>query len=658
MNIRYVCAQPANDYYIWQVETVINNFMKNGINPNHIDVLLAIENNSIPPKWIKMMNHYNYVRFFFYNDTREDKSYIPAIYFNLLKQHLLNNPNLSNDVLFLHDSDIVFTKVVDFKEMCHDDIWYLSDTNSYINYSYIKQKGDYIYDEMCNIIGIDKLIPRLMNSNSGGAQYIVKNTNFDFWDKVEKDSTKLYNYFSTIEHLHTKKHEYDYPIQKWTSGMWSLLWNAWLFGHETKVDKRLDFGWSTNDISDVEKYCILHNSGVTSNNNGMFFKSEYTNTLPYKLNLNIDKSKASYYYWCQVQEAGKKSPMIENSMEDNILNEFKIHKISQLQLDPYGVCNAKCWFCPVKYKGNPEEGREVMSPELLEKIIKNLIDEREKEDGLVSKSFNGFYTAHYNEVLLYKHFDVLLELCRKYKLVTMILSNGVPFTPEKIDLIKKYPDVVNGICLNIPAFERETWSKRAGINQKLFDKLISNIEYAINELPHMVQNKTLSIQINGVHDHSFGENGGWLEKGKDFPEDIDLNPTEGEIKKQEDLAKSLFPQLNIFSSPYLVDRAGLLDNVMTNKPAIERNLMKNNSNKKVIGCANGREVGGRPIGWLHVNASGDAFLCCNDYDFDFKFGNFKTNELSDFWGKKDHIDKIKESYETICTNCASAIFED
>jgi MoaA/NifB/PqqE/SkfB family radical SAM enzyme len=658
MNLRYICAQPANDYYLWQVETIINNFMKNGVNPNHIDILLAIDNNVIPPKWAKMRDNYNYVRFFFYNDTRNDKKYIPAIYFNLMKHHLVHHPELSKEVLFLHDSDIVFTKQVDFKAMIDDNIWYLSDTNSYINYDYIKQKGDDIYNTMCDIIGIDKLIPKLMNSNSGGAQYIVKNTNFEFWDKVEKDSIKLYQHFCDVEHLYVKKHEYDYPIQKWTAGMWSLLWNAWLFGHETKVDKRLDFGWSTNHISDVEKYSILHNSGVTSGSEGLFFKGEYTNKLPYDVYPNLDKEKASYFYWQEVQDAGKKSPMIERKIEDVILSEFNKHKISQLQLDPYGVCNAKCWFCPVKYKGNPEEGRDVMSPELLEKIIKNLIDEREKEDGLVSKSFNGFYTAHYNEVLLYKHFDVLLELARKYKLMTMILSNGVPLTPEKIDLIKKYPDVVNGICLNIPAFEKETWSKRAGINEKLFDKLVSNIKYAIQELPHMVENKSLSIQINGVHDLSFGDKGGWLEKGKDFPEDLDLNPNDGEIKKQEDLARHLFPELNIFSSPYLIDRAGLLDNVMTNKPAIERNLMNNNLNKKVIGCANGREVGGRPVGWLHVNASGDAFLCCNDYDFDFKFGNFKTNELSDFWGKQEHIDKIKESYETICTNCASAIFED
>lgn len=341
-----------------------------------------------------------------------------------------------------------------------------------------------------------------------------------------------------------------------------------------------------------------------------------------------------------------------------IKEQFEKYKITQMQLDPYGVCNAKCWFCPVKYRGNPVEGRESMSIELLEKIIKNLIDERERPDGLVSKNFGGFYTAHYNEILLYKHFKEFLEICRKYKLCTMVLTNGLPLTPEKTDLIAEYRDVINGICFNTPAFEAELWAKRAGTNVKLFDKLISNIHYAMEKLPYMVENKSMSIQINGANQQSFGENGGWLDKGEDFPSDMDLDVTTGELATQEKLAKELFVGMQVFSVPSLVDRAGLLDSVMTNKEAIKRNLQRGDSNKKVIGCGNGIEVGGRPIGWIHINGAGDAFLCCNDYDFDFKFGNFKTQELRDFWGKDEHIAKVQESYDTICRNCASAIFEE
>lgn len=328
-----------------------------------------------------------------------------------------------------------------------------------------------------------------------------------------------------------------------------------------------------------------------------------------------------------------------------------------MQLDPYGVCNARCWFCPVKYIGNPPEGRESMSPELLEKIIVNLVNERERPDGLVDKSFGGFYTAHYNEILLYKHFEELLQLCQKYRMCFMVLSNGVSLSPDKIDLINKYQGVVNGMCLNIPAFDAETWSKRSGFNINLFDRLISNINYAMQNLPNMVASKTFSIQINGANDNSFTDRGGWLDKGPDFPLDMDLDPILGELAKQEYLAKRLFPGLQIFPMPSLIDRAGLLDSVITNKQAIERNLMRGDKSKRVIGCGNGIEVGGRPNGWLHVNGAGKAFLCCNDYKFEYIIGDFKTQEIRDFWGTPEHREKIKTAYETICRVCASALFE-
>ena len=341
----------------------------------------------------------------------------------------------------------------------------------------------------------------------------------------------------------------------------------------------------------------------------------------------------------------------------NIREQFDKYKIHQMQLDPYGVCNARCWFCPVRYKGNPAEGKEVMSPELLRKIIENLIEERDKEDGLVHKHFGGFYTAHYNEILLYPHFEELLKICQEYRLCFIVLSNGIPLTPEKVDLIIKYKGVVNGICLNIPAFEPEIWSLRSGINIKQFDKIISNVKYAMEKLPDMVQNKSFSIQVNGSNEYSFSDKGGWLDKGPEFPSDMDLDPHTGELATQVNKAKELFDGLQVFSVPSLIDRAGLLDHVMTNKKSIKRNLQQNNENKKVIGCGNGLEVGGRPIGWIHVNAAGKVFLCCNDYDMEVQFGDFKTQKLADFWGKDEHIQKVQESYETICRNCAAAVFE-
>ena len=306
---RFICAQPANDYYRWQVEVLINNFIKHGVNPNNIDILGAINNGVVPDDWKKLQAHYNTVRFFFYEDTREDYSYIPSIYFNLMKQHLKANPALKDEWLFLHDSDIVFTRPPELNWIRNDNTWYMSNTNSYINYDYIQQKGNHIYEDMCEIIGLDKQIPKLMNNHSGGAQYLIKGEGYEFWNKVEKDSIKLYSYFYSTEHLYVEKYNGDYPIQKWTAGMWSLLWNAWLSGHPTEVTKNMDFGWSTDRIESIEKYWILHNAGVTDTNQRMFYKGQYINRLPYTDVLDINENKASSYYWKEVQETAKISPL-------------------------------------------------------------------------------------------------------------------------------------------------------------------------------------------------------------------------------------------------------------------------------------------------------------------------------------------------------------
>lgn len=312
---RFICAQPANDYYLWQVEVMIHNFKKFGVNPNNIDVLLGIKDGVVPEKWRILQQHHNTVRFFFYNDTRTDLSYIPAIYFNLLKQHLTQHPELQETPLLLCDSDVILTKPIpqEWLGMKNDKAWYVADTNSYINYNYIQSKGDDIYQQMCKIVGIDPLIPKLMNSNSGGAQYLVKNTTPEFWDKVEKNACELYNYFCSIEPHYVKKHENDYPIQKWTAGMWSVIWNAWLFGNETKVDNRLGFSWSTDHINQLNKWVFLHNAGVTIDHKEMFFKGAYTSRLPYGDDLVVNPEKCSHFYWNEVKEAGKQSPLTNKS---------------------------------------------------------------------------------------------------------------------------------------------------------------------------------------------------------------------------------------------------------------------------------------------------------------------------------------------------------
>jgi hypothetical protein len=316
-NLRYVCVQPRLLYYAWQVEVMINNFIKHGINPNNIDILVASNPNDDTSRpenielWDKLASYYNSVRFFFYQDTRElPINYISSIRPNILKQHFKAYPELKDEAIFYHDCDIVFTKSPNWSNFINDDIWYLSNTNSYINYDYIVSKGQDIYDKMCEIIGMNPIIPQLMNSNSGGAQYLMKNVTDTYWEKVERDCEKLFKDITEIN-VQKKLENPDYhELQIWCADMWSVLWNGWLLGNETKVIPEMDFCWGTDDINRWEETTIYHNAGVTCSCGGKFYKANYITTLPYNLDLRTKDNNCSHLYYQEIKEIEVKSCLI------------------------------------------------------------------------------------------------------------------------------------------------------------------------------------------------------------------------------------------------------------------------------------------------------------------------------------------------------------
>jgi hypothetical protein len=317
-NLRYICVQPRILYYAWQVEVMINNFIKNGINPNNIDILVAWNPNdktSEPENieaWDKLASHYSSVRFFFYQDTREQPiHYISSVRPNILKQHFKAHPELESEAVFYHDCDIVFTRKPDFNAFLNDNIWYLSNTNSYINYDYIISKGQDVYDKMCEITKMNPLIPRLMNSNSGGAQYIMKNVDADYWEKVERDSEKLFKEITELNNQKKTTNPEYHELQIWCADMWAVLWNGWLEGNETKVVPEMDFSWATDPSNRWNQTTIYHNAGATCGSQGTFYKALYMGTLPYNLDIEkFDKEKNCYNYVLEIKETSKKSPLI------------------------------------------------------------------------------------------------------------------------------------------------------------------------------------------------------------------------------------------------------------------------------------------------------------------------------------------------------------
>ena len=309
--LRFVSAQPATDYYKWQVEVMINNFMSMGVNPNDIDIVCWKVNGVIPEDWRKLANKYP-ARFFFYNDTRENKHYISSIRPNILKQHFKEHSYLSNDAIFYHDCDILFTKNPSewiTSDMLQDNNWYGSDVRWYISHDYIIGKGEDILDKMCDIMEIPKQMVKENELNCIGAQYLMKHIDADYWDWVERKSDRL---FKEITDLNNQKVSLDksyHTLQIWCSDMWAVLWKGWLMGKKTIPHENFNFSWGTSSEKDYYGMNIMHNAGVTSDSLGLFYKAKYTNRLPFDSE-EPRSGTASWHYWSWIQKTKEKSCLI------------------------------------------------------------------------------------------------------------------------------------------------------------------------------------------------------------------------------------------------------------------------------------------------------------------------------------------------------------
>lgn len=291
----FMSAQPDHPYFHWQVEVLIHNFIRLGINPNWIEILWAYSGN---PSYeaVELASKYPTVRFFFYEKTVIDNlGYIPILRPDVLEQHFKRFPELRGETIFYHDSDIIFRKLPDFDSMHGDMYWYLSDTVSYIGAKYIKSKSDDLFIDMCSLSKISPEVVERNEEGSGGAQYLMKGVTSDFWKEVKEDSLRLYKYMSDRENEERKRlspeelKTYN-PIQKWCADMWSVLWGAWKIGAQTIVTPDLDFSWGTSSIHDYERCNIMHNAGVTEEaSHELFYKANFRNSSPFDADLSFVK---------------------------------------------------------------------------------------------------------------------------------------------------------------------------------------------------------------------------------------------------------------------------------------------------------------------------------------------------------------------------------
>lgn len=308
---------------------------------------------------------------------------------------------------------------------------------------------------------------------------------------------------------------------------------------------------------------------------------------------------------------------------DQIIRGFKTIPITSGQLDFNGLCNAKCWYCPVKYEGNPKEFKANTSLADVSIILSRI-----KQSKYVKQGLDFVYTCHYNEILLHPEFEEILKLFRNYKMRTMILSNGTPLTPSNLDIILNYPDVISGICLNIPDIDVEKWAAKAGFSTSVHKSLTRNLKYINANYP------AATIQVNTS------------QHGVEVNQFVGSNVENARILKE---FKELYPNLTVNFLTGLSDRAGRLTE---HKVLIDKKI---NKGRVISGCSHSDPVGGRIYSWFHINSKGDMFICCDDYQMEYKFGNLLENDFDTIWESVDHADAVLKARGELCKNCSFAV---
>jgi hypothetical protein len=313
-------AQPIDQYFIWQNHLYIESCLERGFEEEQIHILLYKQKGKIyNNNWEKLKEVHPKLNIFVYEDEGVQQYlpiYIPILRPHILWQHFRAFPELQDRTIIYTDCDILWTDKLDINNLLEDDINYVSDASSYLNYSYFERKnrevlpgkdltGRDFLGEICQIVGIDKQIAIDNNLNTGGVQYILKNIDAAFWKKVEEDVLKIRKHLLQVNRQFYK--DENAGIQSWCADLWAVKFNLWYFNKPTVVTDKLNFAWSSDPISRIETHPILHNAGIISTvmwkDVPCFYKGKYHTgqdpTLDTHLEvvLNNEKSKTKCTWW-------------------------------------------------------------------------------------------------------------------------------------------------------------------------------------------------------------------------------------------------------------------------------------------------------------------------------------------------------------------------
>lgn len=299
----FVQACPDSSCFWWQTAVQLHNFRKFGYSKDYHALIFLPEDrkkDGFSGKWRFLQSKFPEATFHYITDddgvidTANMVNYIPLLRPYSLMKFFEKNPQFSEAAVFYCDSDILFTRPLKIsQDAINDDVNYLSYTGKRYydstkpDYNYMchehfldkennirddrkeayKQK-DSILKKMTSYFGVEEQFFIDHKHQIGGAQYLLKNVNAEFFKKVYDGCIVIRTLLSMANQElmkgETKQEREDNGWQSWCADMWSIQLTLWGEGKEIFCPNEMDFCWATDKVEDWDKNTIYHDAGGTA----------------------------------------------------------------------------------------------------------------------------------------------------------------------------------------------------------------------------------------------------------------------------------------------------------------------------------------------------------------------------------------------------------
>ena len=298
----------------------------------------------------------------------------------------------------------------------------------------------------------------------------------------------------------------------------------------------------------------------------------------------------------------------ERFLIEDAFSESRRTHLLVVSLETCTSCNHRCPFCPVSVA--PRD-KEVMSQELFERIVDEV------------HAFGGekvvISLSNYNEPTFDPLFEDRIRYLYGKKMPVSILTNASGFTPERAELFESLGRF-RYIGVNLPTLRADRYEKLHGTR----------------DLPRVLAN------MDAMHARQLSEETAIVCLGEEDEEHLrDVAEIRARFEPRGWEVKSFKIRSRPDSGTYVIE-----------PPPI----------KKLRGC---ELMGSRPFEHLHVNGTGTAVLCCQDYYEKLTVGDLKTQSVSEILGGDTMARLRRWTYgveeapdDFLCRRCEFAISGD